>query len=116
MSERENVTKLPVSFKGPLPDDRTLIGIREVPRRGACQHLLVTYIVDGASDTVECGQCHERLNPMWVLTQLATLDRRMVASQARYQDEMKRLSERQRTKCGHCGKMTRIKGRATTHD
>jgi uncharacterized protein YeaO (DUF488 family) len=29
----------------------------------------------------------------------------------RYHDEMRRLSERSRTRCMHCGKMTRISDR-----
>jgi uncharacterized protein YeaO (DUF488 family) len=30
---------------------------------------------------------------------------------ARYQDEMQRLAERERTKCQHCGQLTRISRR-----
>lgn len=48
---------------------------------------------------------------MWVLTRLATEDRRMHENLDRYNEEMRRLNERVRTKCQHCGAMTRISRR-----
>lgn len=106
----EKVSKLPVRFKKPLPEERTLLMLHEVPKVG-CQHLFVQYIVDQALAEVECGACGAKLNPMWVLVRLACQDRRYEEGQKRYQEEMKRLSERERTKCGHCGKMTHISRR-----
>ncbi|WP_174301403.1 hypothetical protein [Caulobacter sp. S45] len=112
MSEIEdtppNVTKLPVQFKTPMPADRTLLSPFEVQRGGGCSHYLTGYIVDPTLAEVECGGCGAKLNPMWVLTRLATEDRRMAEAQARYQDEQRRLRERSRTKCRSCGAMTPI--------
>jgi hypothetical protein len=112
MSDDDNkVAKLPVRFKNPVPEDRTLVRPHEVQKTGGCGHLYVRYIVDDALAEVECGQCGAKLNPMWVLIRLANEDRRYEESQKRHQEEMKRLSERERTKCFNCGKMTRISNR-----
>ncbi|WP_232341271.1 hypothetical protein [Burkholderia pseudomallei] len=59
-------------------------------------------------DEVTCADCKEKLNPMWVLKQLSQAEHRYHELHARYHDELKRLSERSRTKCQHCGEMTRI--------
>jgi hypothetical protein len=72
---------------------------------------MVPYLVDEALAEVECGKCGAKLNPMWVLVRLANEDRRLNESQRRYQEEMARLNERERTKCEHCGQMTRISRR-----
>jgi hypothetical protein len=45
---------------------------------------------------------------MWVLTKLAHKETGYHETERRYHEEMKRLSERSRTKCEHCGQMTRI--------
>lgn len=107
-----NVTKLPVRFKNPLPDERTLMMPHEVPHEvQTCSHLFVQYIVDPALAEVECGQCGAKLNPMWVLNRLAAEDRRYHEGMKRYHEEMRRLSEREKTKCFNCGHMTRISRR-----
>jgi hypothetical protein len=107
----DNITKLPVRFKNALPEERSLVMLHETGKTGLCSHLFCTYIVDQAAAEVECGKCGEKLNPMWVLVHLAVNDRRYDESQKRYQEEMRRISERSRTKCCHCGKMTRISDR-----
>jgi hypothetical protein len=107
----DNVKKLPVRFKTPLPEERTVVMLHEVPKAMTCCHLFVQYIVDESAAEVECGKCGAKLNPMWVLVRLACEDRRYEDSQKRHQEEMKRLAERSRTKCDHCGKMTRISNR-----
>lgn len=111
ISDDDNVKKLPVRFKNPLPEDRTLLHPWEVQKGGGCCHFMAPYIVDEKLAEVECGRCGAKLNPMWVLSQLAIHDRRYEEGQKRYQEEMKRLSERERTKCESCGKMTRISRR-----
>ena len=107
MSEDDKVKQLPVRFKKPLPADRTLMSPIEVPQRG-CSHLFVQYIISESEAEVECGKCHAKLNPMWVLARLANDDRRFHEAHQKYHEEMKRLSERTSTKCRHCGKMTGI--------
>ena len=103
-----NVKRLPVRFKGPMPEERSVVQLHEVGRSVECSHLFVQYLVCDSAAEVECGRCGAKLNPMWVLIRLASEDRRMEESQKRYQDELKRLEGRSRTKCRCCGKMTPI--------
>lgn len=108
------VTKLPVRFKSQAPAERTAVLPFEIGRPEPCLHsplMGATYIVDTKLAEVECGKCGAKLNPMFVLQQIAAEDRRMAQARERYQDEQKRLANRQRTKCDHCGKMTRISRR-----
>ena len=111
VEDETNVTKLPVKFKEQAPPERTLVVPYEVKKAAECGHLMATYIVNEAEAEVECGRCGTRLNPMWVLRQLATTDRRHAEARAAYQDEQRRLAERSRTKCEHCKQMTRISRR-----
>lgn len=110
MDEDDKPVRLPVRFRKPEPEDRVIVGMREVQAM-ACNHLFATYVIDEAAAEVECGRCKAKLNAMWVLNRLANEDRRYVESQARYQQENARLSARQKTKCEHCDKMTRISHR-----
>ncbi len=103
----DKITPLPVAFKGPLPPERTLLQPWEV-KESKCQHFPGRFIVDDSLAEVTCADCKEKLNPMWVLGQLATRDRNFADAHVRYNDEMKRLRERSATKCQHCKKMTRI--------
>jgi hypothetical protein len=119
----DSVTRLPVKFKTPPSGERVL----DVVRGGGCNHDFffagdplapggavmrpVTYIVDPAAAEVECSNCKAKLNPMWVLARLAHNETRYHETAKRYQEEMKRLSERARTKCAYCGQMTRISRR-----
>ncbi len=105
----EKVKRLPVRFKEPPPAERTLMGPYEAPRIPACDHLMVTYYVNRAEAEATCSRCGTKLNPMWVLEQLATHDRRYAEQQKAAKAAQERLDERRRTKCQHCGQMTRIK-------
>lgn len=42
----DNVKKLPVRFKNPLPEDRSIMHPWEVQKGGGCCHFMVPYIVD----------------------------------------------------------------------
>lgn len=74
---------------------------------GGCWHN-AGFIVDEKKEQVECKACGERLDPLWVLRQLCSQETRWRRHALQYQDEMARLAARQRTKCQHCGQMTRI--------
>ena len=106
-----NIKRLPIRFKTPQPEERTLVRPFEVGATSPCSHFYTQYVVDEALAEVECYKCKAKLNPMWVLTRLANEDRRYEEAQKRHQDEMQRLSDRTRTKCFHCGKMTTISRR-----
>lgn len=71
-----------------------------------CYHRRFT--IDDKAQEVECRDCGEKLNPMYALVQLARQETRYHELHARYDDELKRLAERSRTTCRHCGKMTPI--------
>jgi hypothetical protein len=111
VNDDDTIARLPVRFRERLPDERTLMQLHEVSGPPKCQHLFAQYLVDPAAAEVECGRCGEKLNPMWVLDQLAKNDRRMAESQAAAKAMRERLEERSRTKCQHCGGMTRISRR-----
>jgi len=106
----DNVRPLGVKFRERTSDDRVLVEPREVPGPPACSHLMATYIVSEADAEVTCGRCNGKVNPMWVLAQLARDDRRMHETQAAAKRASERRAERVRTKCDHCGRMTRIRG------
>lgn len=81
-----------------------------VPAPRTCAHLNA-FEVDEALAEVTCCECGAKLNPMHVLKILCSQESRWHRTRAAYQEEMKRISERERTKCQHCGQMTRISRR-----
>lgn len=99
------VVKLNVPFKPPVAEEQFLV---QAPH--TCSHHSGPFLIDDTLAEVTCGRCKQKLNPMFVLKQLMYSESRWHASFARYQGEMKRLSERSKTKCEHCKKMTRISG------
>ncbi|WP_321820843.1 MULTISPECIES: hypothetical protein [unclassified Burkholderia] len=77
---------------------------------GKCWHQR-QYLIDASLAEVVCGDCGQKLNPMWVLQQLMNKDHRIHELNETYEQQKKDLAERSRTKCEHCGKMTRISRR-----
>lgn len=100
----DNVTEIGVKFKKPIKGDERMLRLRGVPT-GCFDH---SYVIDAEADKVTCSKCEKSFNPMSVLVDLARKESRWMMNMQRYQKEMKRLSERQRTKCNKCGHMTRI--------
>lgn len=99
----DNVTHLPIKPK--IDSGRVLEVVREY-QYGKCRH--VRFEVDKALAQVTCRDCKERLDPIFALLQLADQETKFHNLHERYQDEMTRLGNRQKTKCQHCQKMTRI--------
>lgn len=97
----DNVTELPVKRRT-TSTERVLTEVRSY----ACRH--TRFVVDEKLEQVECADCKERLSPIYALLQLCRQETRYHELHARYQDELKRLGERSRTKCRHCGQMTPI--------
>ena len=105
MDDDDKIEKLPVRFK-----ERNLDAFLVVANRyGGCSHS--RFIIDNKKSEVECAECGEKMNPMWVLSRLTAEETRWHRAHERYQDETKRLKERSRTKCNYCGKMTHISRR-----
>ena len=87
-----------------------VISIREAHSKyqpGKCQHKQL--IVDDVLDTVECGDCGAKLNPVNMLLRFA----REESLWAQRAVELKKLvalhDAKIRCKCQHCGKMTHVK-------
>lgn len=99
----DNIKNLPVKFKEP-PDAKAFLTLTSSP--GECRH--GQYEVDSRKPEVECSKCKQKMDPMVVLREMAYKETQWHRTRAFYQEEMKRLEERSRTKCQHCGKLTRI--------
>ena len=100
-----NILKLPVKPKEPN-DERFLVAVPT----GACCHFRGPFEIDVDAGKCKCTQCGTEVSPMFVLESLMHQESRWMRTRAAYQEEMKRLDERSRTKCQHCGQMTRISG------
>jgi len=116
----DNVKRLPVRFKAPPGADEPQLKIVHHTERDRCDHKHyfvdtnirpVTYLIRDGETEVECGHCNTKLDPMWVLRRLAMEENKWRETGKRYQEEMERLAGRERTKCEHCEKMTRISRR-----
>ncbi len=81
------------------------------PPRTTCDHLNAQFEVDFNAGKCKCMTCGGEVSPMFVLQQLMKAESRWQTNLERYQDEMRRLKERSRTKCQFCGKMTGISRR-----
>lgn len=103
-----DVLKLPVKKVEPPDGSRML---QPVPYVGRCRHFNTSFEVDVDAGDCKCLGCGERVTAIFVLEQLMKLESRWMRTREAHQDEMKRLAERTRTKCQHCGEMTRISSR-----
>ncbi|MFA7333371.1 MAG: hypothetical protein WC130_03660 [Kiritimatiellia bacterium] len=100
----DKIIPLGVTFKKPDDGEKMLSLVTYSP--GECREH--SYLIDPQADTVTCKNCPKVFNPMAVLVDLCRKESRWMNSYRQYHDEMKRLDQRQRTKCEHCDKMTRI--------
>lgn len=99
-----NILELPVKPRASADDGPML---QPVPY-SHCNHLFATFEIDMDAQKCRCKKCNEEVSPMFVLQQLMKTESRWMRQREAYQDEMKRLAERSRTKCRHCGEMTEI--------
>lgn len=113
MSDDDNLRELGIKFKAPPADsDLTLkIVVGECNHTGywkGGRHKDAHYLIRDGETELECGICGQRLDPMFVLKQLARKESQWRHAREVYAEEMKRLDERRATKCKECGKMTPI--------
>jgi hypothetical protein len=118
VSDDDKVRPLPVRFKKPPQEEGRSIKVVDTSfSKDQCGHIWrwhnyqlvnVTYLIRDGETEVECGECGTKLEPMWVLRQLANKESQWHRTRERYNEEMKRLSERSKTKCEACGFMTPI--------
>lgn len=69
----------------------------------SCKH--PHFVLDEAKSEVECGVCKEKLNPIWVLKEMASHDSFIASRRDKLREEVKKLQDRTKYKCGSCGKM-----------
>lgn len=98
-----NIAQLPVKYKKPVEGERFLTPVEP----GKCSHW-GPFEIDTKGGQCKCLKCGEPVAPMYVLERLMSQESQWMQTLARYQDEMKRLDERSKTKCRHCGQMTVI--------
>lgn len=84
--------------------------LRPVEHR-KCTHHFASYEVDVDAGKCKCLNCGSEVTPFFVLAQLMREESKWWRARATYDDQMKRLEERSRTKCMRCGEMTRISPR-----
>ncbi len=66
------------------------------------------YIIDERMEHVECALCGEKLNPMWVLGELCYKEARFNMRIDHLVKVVEKADKKNRCKCEHCSKMTRI--------
>ncbi|MDQ7996083.1 MAG: hypothetical protein AAGC76_09540 [Luteibacter sp.] len=98
-----NVTELPVKPRSVLSDPNATL---ELVQSYKCQH--GNYQVDEKAAEVTCGRCKEKLNPIWVLMQIATDDRVLRDRWSSMRAEIELMKPRTQTKCKHCQKLTPV--------
>lgn len=103
-TDTTNILKLPI--KPTTPPDEQLFLVP--PPLNKCCHFNGPFEVDQDAGKCKCLKCGEEVSPIFVLTQLMMVESRWNQTRLAYQAEMKRLSERSKTKCEHCHKMTSI--------
>lgn len=99
-----NIIELPVK---PRPSAAEGAMLQPVPH-SHCKHIFTSFEIDIDAAKCRCKKCGEEVAPMFVLEQLMKTESRWMRERASYQEEMKRLAERSRTKCRRCGEMTEI--------
>lgn len=101
----DKITTLPIK---PKADTGHLM---LVPPSAGCPHFPANYEIDVDAGRCRCKICGGEVSPWFVLKMLMHHESTWNRTREAYQDEMKRLRERSKTKCDHCGKMTRISNR-----
>lgn len=101
----DNVTKLPVGFKKPAGEMGRSLKVVPPYVSGECNHqyvwktggeglgqmVNVTYLLREGETEVECSECKAKLDPVWVLRQLALKESQWQETRKNYQQEMERL-------------------------
>jgi hypothetical protein len=105
--EPDEIVRLPVQPRPSLDEGAYL---RPVPHT-SCQHYDAPFEVDVDAGSCRCLRCGGTVTPIFVLEQLMKAESGWRRTREAYQDEMRRLAERSRTKCERCGHLTRISGR-----
>lgn len=76
-------------------------------RRPQCRHNSI--IVDESLEQVICKICNERLNPFFVIKEMMKNSELWKRQKAEANLAREQAEKKTRTKCQHCGKMTKVK-------
>jgi hypothetical protein len=119
----DKITRLPARFRPPPAADGPSLQIVDgaatpcdhaaVLRDGALVE--VAYLIREGETEVECSHCGTRLDPMWVLNQMAKRESRYRRTVERCHEALRRLDERSKTRCDCCGEMTSISRSRARH-
>ncbi len=75
-----------------------------------CQHKKI--LIDRDLSFVKCRECNEKLNPVMVLARFAEEENNLLHQlrndAVKFNNISQKLDEKQRTKCDHCGRITRV--------
>ncbi|MFA0809537.1 hypothetical protein [Microbulbifer epialgicus] len=74
-----------------------------------CQHN--KFLLDESLESVICGICDTPLDPMWVIQQFANAEHRLFMRMKSLEEIARKAEAKNRCKCEHCNKMTRIQRR-----
>lgn len=99
-----------IDFNSDIPETNIIsLSKKRIEYRGCKHHSM---IIDPELDTVSCKDCKEKLNPMAVLARFAgeekTFRAELIYKTRRLDTIAKKLDEKRRTKCHHCGSMTPV--------
>lgn len=73
---------------------------------GKCNHR--DFKLDETRDVVVCGICSEDLSPLWVLKQFSKRESWTHRRITEAREALKKAESKNRCKCEHCGKMTKV--------
>lgn len=79
----------------------------EFRKKTFCRHN--SLIVDEDLEKIECKNCGEKLNPFFAIRKLMQLSEVWKKQKAEADLSRENAEKKTKTKCEHCGKMTRIK-------
>jgi transcription elongation factor Elf1 len=71
-----------------------------------CRHMKVE--LDEELALVTCGDCGERLDPLWILRRYADQETNLTWRIKELKDIKAKLDKKLRTKCEHCGRFTHV--------
>jgi hypothetical protein len=103
----------PILIRGAKPEN----GKRSIVNRSEwdlhrtlppCDHKHTTYYFTEGEDQVECGKCGVRLDPMFVIVQIAQQDSIHVRNTKEHRAWAAAYEQKKKTKCQHCGRITRV--------
>lgn len=104
----DKITRLPIRKRD--TSERTLKVVQPW-EPDKCSHEMPgnTFHVDERAGTVECGRCGQLISPIWVLAQLGHQESYWLRAYQDHVEIIRKLDEKRRTKCRHCGKMTEVR-------